>query len=218
MSPALYSAADARSYQGLLWEERGAPPARRAANVPGAHDQVFFCLYPPPEVAQSACRLARRLRGELALKGIPRRSRCLHVSLLGLGLHGGLPEAIIETASKAVRTIAVRRFLISFDRVVNFGSAPNRALVLAGEEGVTGIEMLRHQLLAELRRRRLVRSWDKQFAPHMTLLYDPAEVRERTVEEIGWTATELVLVRSLFGYGRHEVLGRWPLSSSSSAP
>jgi 2'-5' RNA ligase len=36
-------------------------------------------------------------------------------------------------------------------------------------------------------------------------------VARRAIEPITWTVNEFVLVRSLVGQGRHEVLARWPL-------
>ena len=41
--------------------------------------------------------------------------------------------------------------------------------------------------------------------------YDDTHVAPRAIEPIGRTAHEFVLVRSLIGRSRHEVLGRWPL-------
>jgi 2'-5' RNA ligase len=47
--------------------------------------------------------------------------------------------------------------------------------------------------------------------PHATLLYDSRVVPLHEVDAISWTVTEVLLIRSLVGRARHEVLGRYPL-------
>lgn len=55
----------------------------------------------------------------------------------------------------------------------------------------------------------------KGFKPHVTLLYDAKNIPEHPVHPVGWTVSELVLVRSYVGLGRHEHLARWPLLGKS---
>jgi 2'-5' RNA ligase len=50
----------------------------------------------------------------------------------------------------------------------------------------------------------------------MTLLYDRRAVAERPVEPIRWRVRGLVLLRSLVGQGRHQVLARWPIGPDRS--
>jgi 2'-5' RNA ligase len=45
----------------------------------------------------------------------------------------------------------------------------------------------------------------------VSLLWDKVEVPPEAFEPIGWTAREFVLLDSVLGEGRHEMLGRWPL-------
>ena len=64
-----------------------------------------------------------------------------------------------------------------------------------------GLSLRRHGLRPEHSR-----------TPHMTLVYDGSyDVRDREVEALPWTASELLLVLSPQGLGRHEQLGSWPL-------
>ena len=54
------------------------------------------------------------------------------------------------------------------------------------------------------------------YTPHLTLLYDPQQVPVRAVEPpLGWTAHDVVLVRSRIGRSSHEVLSRWPLRTAA---
>ena len=57
----------------------------------------------------------------------------------------------------------------------------------------------------------------RSFKPHVTLLYDAKNIPEHPVHPVGWTVTELVLVRSYVGLGRHEHLARWPLCGAPPA-
>ena len=118
---------------------------------------------------------------------------------------------MLATIGEAVAAITMRRFLIAFDQVESFSGKPKRPLVLTGDEGATGIRMLRHDLVTALREIGFMDGKEPGFTPHMTILYDLSKVCRQVVEEIGWTATEFVLVRSLRGQSRHVPLGRWPL-------
>jgi 2'-5' RNA ligase len=56
------------------------------------------------------------------------------------------------------------------------------------------------------------RHLSSHYTPHMTLLYDPRYLAAREVTPVEWTAREFVLIHSLIGKARYEVLGRWPLN------
>ena len=88
----------------------------------------------------------------------------------------------------------------------------NRPLVLRGDDGVSGLIALRDRLVAAtVDIPGSIPAARREFTPHLTLLYDERDIREEPVEEISWMVTEFVLIRSLFGQGRHVVLGRRPL-------
>lgn len=50
-----------------------------------------------------------------------------------------------------------------------------------------------------------------QSPPHISLVYGPPIKRRIEIPPIGWQVEEFLLVRSIHGESRHEVLGRWPL-------
>ena len=185
-------------------------PSEPGRNLPG--DRLFFAVQPPPATVPIISRLAWHQRDKHRLTGKPLRPRCFHISLLFAGYHGQLPPETLDALVAAAGRVAMRRFRVSLDWMGSFRQPPKRPLVLRGDDGVAGLIWLRDRLVAA--------TMDvpgsppaarNSFTPHLTLLYDEAEIREEPVEEIGWPVTEFVLIRSVFGQSRHIVLQRWPL-------
>lgn len=57
-----------------------------------------------------------------------------------------------------------------------------------------------------------------QFNPHLTLVYRDGENVARPTDAFGWPVREFVLIESLVGLTRHDVLGRWPLQAPELQP
>jgi 2'-5' RNA ligase len=178
---------------------------------PGAGGPIFFAIQPPPSTAACISRLAWHLRDKHRLQGRPLRPQCFHVSLQLAGYYGRMPAATLADFIKAASTIRMPPFRVSFDWVMSFGIGERHALVLRGDEGVDGLVWLRDKLLAATMDIRGAAPSARNFTPHLTLLYDEQKVREEPVEEIGWTVNEFVLIRSVYGEGRHIPLARWKL-------
>jgi RNA 2',3'-cyclic 3'-phosphodiesterase len=172
---------------------------------------VFFAVQPDPDIALRLGRLAWSLLDEHKLKGWPRPNRCFHVSLHGIGDYTELPRAAVAAISKAVSTVTMPPFAVAFSRAKSFGRGRKRVLVLVGSDGVAGLRTLRHELVAALRKIGFARRKEAPYEPHITLFYYEGEGADQTVEPIRWTVREFVLVRSLWGQGRHLPLARWPL-------
>jgi len=171
MSPTLISDIASRPRQGVLWREDSVR-VDQVRGATGRDDAVFFALKPPLETAQRLSGLGWHLRDQLGLKGEPLRVRCFHVSLLGIGSWGRLSDEMLATVCEAAAALTMPRFLIAFDQAESFSGKPKRPLVLTGDEGVTGIRMLRHDLVRALREIGFMDGKDPTFTPHMTLLYD----------------------------------------------
>ncbi|HWD57516.1 MAG TPA: 2'-5' RNA ligase family protein [Stellaceae bacterium] len=177
-----------------------------------AADAVFFAVQPPPATAPCISRLSWHLRNKHRLTGKPLRPGCFHVSLLFAGYHGQMPPATLDAFIRAAGTVAMPRFRIGFDWAASLRHTGKRPLVLRGDDGVSGLLWLRDRLVAAtMDVVGGIPAARSNFTPHLTLLYDEAEIREEPVEEIGWPVSEFVLVRSVFGQSRHIVLRRWPL-------
>lgn len=52
---------------------------------------------------------------------------------------------------------------------------------------------------------------DYRFRPHLSLCYGALQQRNVAIPPICWRAKEFLLIKSIYGQGRHELLGRWSL-------
>ena len=170
-------------------------------------DPLFFALVPDEEATQRIEDLVENFRRTHGLTGA---LRPLHVTLCDLTIRANA-EKTIDVASEAAAAAAAAPFRIAFNRAMRFGGGQNdRPFVLVGDDGVTGAAQFRQTLSFALRKADLGR-WSVAFTPHLTLLYDKVLPDDQDIEPIAWTAREFVLLRSVVGRTRHDVLGRWPL-------
>jgi 2'-5' RNA ligase len=170
-------------------------------------DPLFFALLPDDEATRSIEQLAQNFRQAHGLTG---SLRPLHVTLCDLTVRTSTQKTI-DVASKAADAVTAAPFRIAFNRAARFGGGKgDRPFVLIGDDGVTGAARFRQTLSLELRMADLGK-WTASFTPHLTLLYDKTLPDDRDIAPIAWTAREFVLLRSVVGQTRHDVLGRWPL-------
>jgi 2'-5' RNA ligase len=174
-------------------------------------DRLFFAAMPPPERATQIAALAGGLRESLGLKGRPRPTTHLHVTLHHLGDFAGLPQQRVDEARAAADGVVLDAFEARFDHVGSFAGRPGKhPFVLLGADGAPGLGALHAALGARLAAAGLGRR-ERAFVPHVTLLYDARNVAARAVDPLGWTVREFVLVHSLLGRTEYRVLGRWAL-------
>jgi 2'-5' RNA ligase len=180
---------------------------------PGRNDCLFLAIFPDIATAARIARLTQRLRVTHRLQGKPLATSRLHVSLYHLGNYCGVPAGIVSAASAAAAAVAAVTppFAITFDRAVSFSGKPgNRPFVLKQSGGPDAALATFHRNLGEaLGRHGLPFDGTEKFTPHLTLLYDAQGVTEQSIDPVGWTATEFVLVHSLLGKTRHIPLARW---------
>lgn len=180
-----------------------------------ATERLFFAIRPDAPTALRIEALGQSLRRDFGLRGKSLGSERFHVTLHLIGdFADGIPPHMMSAALEAARPVAAlaAAFYAGFDRVASFPRAQrNRPLVLLGEEGVQGIVALQQALLHSLAAAHLAPRQGRPFTPHMTLLYDDIPIAPRRVEALIWKVRELLLVRSLLGRGRHEVMARLPL-------
>lgn len=175
-------------------------------------DRLFYALLPDVKSAGQIVEFARRLRADHHPKGALIPSERLHVTLAFLGDFAGLPKGIVSSALVAGEQLDETPFDVTFDRLQKFGH-DKQAVVLRGEDDAAGVNEFRRRLVEAIRRQGLKLAGPPGFTAHMTLMYDDGPIVEEQVAPISWTAKEFVLVRSLIGKSRHEILGRWPLQS-----
>lgn len=168
-----------------------------------ATDRLFFALRPDLAAAVRIHALALRLGEVYGLAGKPLQLERLHVTVCFLGNHDGLPPELVTVARAVAGNLRAAPFELSFNRVMSFertrGDAP---LVLCRDDACLPLDDLRRQLGADPA---------EGFKPHVTLRYDPKRISLQEVAPICWNVTEVLLVHSHVGRGRHEVLARHPL-------
>lgn len=181
--------------------------------LPRRDDPVFLLIYPAEPAARRMICLARHLNRKYNLPGWPMTWDRLHITLHLLCCFGQLTDAWFAEICKALTELAMPPFLAGFDYVHNFGRKTG-PLVLRGDEGVTGVAMLRDEIVAATQRLTLL-PWRRDFNPHITLNYGLCKVPEQTIDRICWPVGDFALVCSPQGQRHHHVLQRWPLRAAS---
>jgi 2'-5' RNA ligase len=169
-------------------------------------DRLFLAVVPDEETATRIAEKARHLRLSHGLTGKGVRPEHFHVTLCHVGDGTGLPLDVVDRVKERAASVAMPSFRVCFDRA---GSFKNGALVLRGDDGTIGLEILQQRLsdaLDDAPRRA------RAFTPHVTLLRDGHRVAEQRIEPIEWTVREIVLVHSLLGRTTHHHLARWSLT------
>ena len=178
---------------------------RQEALVGKPTDRLFLAVLPDAETSARIAETARHLRISHGLAGKPLRPEHFHVSLCGVDAGDGLSLVGIESVKERVARVVMPSFRVGFDRAESF---KNGALVLRGDDGVIGLEILQQRLSDAFdgRPRKA-----RPFTPHVTLLHDGYRVPEQRIEPIEWTVREVVLVHSLIGRTTHRHVARWLL-------
>jgi 2'-5' RNA ligase len=191
---------DQISVQLQLWD--GAPPQHN----------VFFAVMPDATAAECIARMAQDLVGSRHIAAVPLPPERFHVSLFAIGgFSGTCPSTVINHAKAIAGTVLMSPFDVAFDRVASFGGrGGKRALVLLGGEGVAGLVRLQQTLSLAMLKAGVGMRQRSKFIPHLTMMYAD-KTSEFAVEPISWTVNAFILVDSLYGQSKHELLARWPL-------
>lgn len=179
---------------------------RHDALMGPATDRLLLAILPDEETAARIAAKARHLRVSHGLTGKGVRPEHFHVTLCRLGDGIGVPRDVVDRVRERTAGVSMPAFRVSFDRAESF---KNGALVLRGDDGTIGLEVLQQRLSDALDGEpRLAR----RFTPHVTLLRDSYRVPEQRIEPIEWTVREVVLVHSLLGRTTHHHIARWSLT------
>jgi len=173
---------------------------------------LFFAIRPDAGAAQQIGRLAAEFGARHGLTGRPVAARRLHISLNFVGKLGKPDPQVIGRAIAAVAGLNLPPFVVALDRVGTWGRGDGgRPLVMWADDGVIGVRQLHAAIHEALAPTGLVPRIEPNIEPHLTLLRDRAEAPLEFIAPVKWTVEEFVLLDSLRGEGRHEVLGRWRL-------
>jgi 2'-5' RNA ligase len=168
--------------------------------------RLFFAIVPDADTAARIYLVAQVLKRAHKFDGSIIEPRHLHVSLFFLGEPS---EQIVRTICEAAAQVRVPPFELWFDRSVSFRGRPgNRPFVLVGDRGLDRLRSFRRTLGIALAEKGLRRLANREFTPHVTLLYAERAVEEHPIFPINWTASEFVLIYSARG---HVHRARWPL-------
>ena len=173
---------------------------------------VFFAVRPSAVVAEQITCFAQDIVRDRRLAARPLPAERLHISLVAVGsFSGACPPTVIDTARAIANGVSMAPFKVAFDRVAAFaGGKGKQALVLAGNEGVTGLVLLQEALNRAMTTAGLEHRHARQFTPHITMMYADGTA-DFPIEPLTWTVNEFVLIDSLWGKSTHITLDRFPL-------
>jgi 2'-5' RNA ligase len=135
----------------------------------------------------------------------------LHITLQFVSWKREAVHRFLPQAEEIVSRLSLAPVEVLLTEALSFRSGRGEyPLVLRGEN--PAIKALCGSLGEAMRQLGLGSFVKRSVTPHMTLLYDPKLVPAQPIEPISWRATELTLIHSLQGRGRHDVLARWPLA------
>ena len=183
---------------------------------PQRADRLLLMVVPDAGGASSAARLRRGLRATHRLRGKAIATDRLHVTLHRVGDFAGVPQRIVARTRAVASAVSMWPFTVEFNGALSFRGRPgNWPLVLQGDEGVFGLFVLQCRLGRAMENAGLGRA-NPHYTPHMTLLYGDRVVADEPVRPpIRWAVHEFVLVHSLLGRSRYNVLARFPLRAQA---
>lgn len=177
-----------------------------------ATDRLFFAAFPDAAAAARIEALALGLRREHRLSGRPLPTGRFHVTLLFLGDYpADLWPLIANKAEAAAARLWMPAFRAVFDQISSFASRRQEAPLVMRGENVEGLRRLHAALNDAMRGAGIAFRAEREFVPHLTLLYDEHRLAPAKVEPVSWRVDEWVLVRSPIGQGGYQVLARGPL-------
>lgn len=179
-------------------------------------DRLLFWVIPDAGSASSATQRRRELRAKHRLRGKAIATERLHVTVHHVGDFAGLPQGIVGKTCAVASAVSMWPFTVEFNGALSFRGRPGKLpFVLQGDDGVFGLLVLQHRLGRVMENAGLGRA-NPHYIPHMTLLYGDRLVADEPVKPpIRWAVHEFVLVHSLLGRGRYNVLGRFPLRAQA---
>lgn len=183
-----------------------------------AGDSLFFCVFPDAVACEDIAVESDALRVEHSLTGRALEASRLHLTLHYLGQHAGLRQDIVEAACMAAGQVSQSPFGITLARASSFGNGQDRRpCVLLCPEERPPVHGLWRELGTQLMAAGLGRYLQRQFTPHVTLLYDTHVLAPQAIEPIQWQVRDFALVHSVLGRGEYRVLKSWSLAGNGNA-
>ena len=169
---------------------------------------LFFALRPPGTVGAIIDTLGTRLQRVHRLHGAKIARACLHATVAAAQDQRHSPQEIIARARSAGQRVRYKPFNLRFEWTQSFDVHRDRhPFVLRGDLKV--LRDFRQHLCAEMAQTGLAVA--NSYTPHVTLLWADRRVEAYPIAPIDWPVTDFVLVSSVFGQSRHDILDHWQL-------
>jgi 2'-5' RNA ligase len=169
---------------------------------------LFFALRPPAEVGDAIDTLGAKLQRAHRLRGAKIARERLHNTLAAAQDQRRTPQDIIARARSAGQRVRFKPFKVRFEWTESFDIHRDRyPFVLRGDLKV--LTDFRRCLGAEMAQSGL--AVPNAYTPHVTLLWADRAVEAYPIAPIDWLVTDFVLVSSLVGQSRHDILDHWQL-------
>lgn len=183
--------------------------APEVPSAPPRLESMFFAVLLKPDLADQVLEQGKRVADQNKFTGNPMHRERLHFSLAPVWPVGRRWEVAVDAARRAGDRIRMDAFPVWLDGVATFGSrGGGQSLVFT----TSSAEI--HDLYARLRQGlawERLRPGKPEFRPHVTAMRGHGFVAEAPAFGLGWQVEEFLLIRSFYGEGRYEILGRWPL-------
>jgi len=169
---------------------------------------LFFALRPPATVSVAIDVLSTKLQRAHRLHGAKIARERLHNTLAAAQDQRRTPQDIIARARSAGQRVRFEPFKVRFEWTESFDIHRDRyPFVLRGDLNV--LNDFRQCLCAEMAQTGL--ALPSSYTPHVTLIWADRRVEAYPIAPIDWLVTDFVLVSSVFGQSRHDILDHWQL-------
>ncbi len=189
----------------------GVPGGRSDGRWPSFLDgphRLFFGINPNLYAGARARAVAAGLQRRFGLSGALLPLGNLHLSVFPVGGYDELTEDVVADALSIGDRIDAASFEFVLDHMISFKNNRQSPWVMTGRHGLDGFHALQRSISL------LMMPGCKPLTttPHMTMAYENQLVPTLRLDDlISFRVEEIVLIYSLFGSGRHEHLGAWPL-------
>jgi 2'-5' RNA ligase len=159
---------------------------------------LYVMAKPPAEVAARISALARN--------DAKRGPELLHVTLTTLfDLAAAAPDWL-PAVTAALDAFDGLPFPLSFDRI-----EMRKCVTLRSRAPLDDARSFQSALIRFLLERRVPIMLGTTPEPHVTINYGGDRLGKQTIDPIGWTVTEIMLIESVVGKKQHIEHGRWQL-------
>jgi RNA 2',3'-cyclic 3'-phosphodiesterase len=179
---------------------------------PLRNKSLFFAILLNKETAGPVSKLAKQLRSTHRLGGNVLRAESFHISLSHIDDYADVPDSIIELAREAAGLVKAPAFELVLDRALSFPRGrQDKPFVLSSSNTSAALAAFQKELFNSMKGAGLKPSLQKNFIPHLTVLYDEKSITEHEIPVVRWTVREFALVLSHQSESRYEILGSWRL-------